>query len=109
MNRLLLASLFALMAANPAIAAPHQQAGHDMSSHPAHAATYPATGVVKAVKPGKVQIAHDPIPSLGWPAMTMWFDLETPPAADLAVGTRVQFEIRQGDNKKWEIEKITRQ
>lgn len=105
MNRLLLASLFVLLASGLAFAASHEHAGHDMPSHPAHAATYPATGVVKAVKPGKVQIAHDPIPALDWPQMTMWFEIGNLPAA-IRPGEAVRFEIMQRSDRKWQVERI---
>ena len=57
------------------------------------------TGRVEALAPGAVTLSHPPIPSLGWPAMTMAFAL--PDAArprGLAVGDRVslEFEIRNG-------------
>lgn len=56
-------------------------------------------GRVEALAPGAVTLSHPPIPSLGWPAMTMAFAL--PDAArprGLAVGDRVslEFEIRNG-------------
>ena len=57
------------------------------------------TGRVEALAPGAVTLSHPPIPSLGWPAMTMAFAL--PDAArprGLAVGDRVslEFEMRNG-------------
>ena len=101
-----LAFTLALLAATGlAQAASHEHAGHDLSSHPVHAATYPATGVVKAVKPGKVQIAHDPIPALEWPQMTMWFEIGNMPDA-IRPGDAVRFEIMQRGDRKWQVEKI---
>jgi|JI7StandDraft_1071085.scaffolds.fasta_scaffold10204_4 Cu(I)/Ag(I) efflux system membrane fusion protein len=63
------------------------------------AGVHRTTGRVEALAPGAVTLSHPPIPSLGWPAMTMAFAL--PDAArprGLAVGDRVslEFEIRNG-------------
>lgn len=50
-------------------------------------------------KAGKVNISHEPVPALGWPAMTM--DFRVGDAVDLKSlkpGDRVRFEIqKQGD------------
>lgn len=56
-----------------------------------------ATGVIKALdqKAGKVTLQHGPIPTVGWPAMTMTF--KAVPAAileGLKVGQKVEFEVR---------------
>ena len=63
------------------------------------AGVHRTTGRVEALAPGAVTLSHPPIPSLGWPAMTMAFAL--PDAArprGLAVGDRVslEFEMRNG-------------
>ncbi|MEW6313872.1 MAG: copper-binding protein [Pseudomonadota bacterium] len=98
---------FALLAAfGLAQATSHQ---HDMAAHETQAAMPQGTGVVKALKTGKVQIAHEPIPALDWPAMTMWFDLKSPAAHDIKVGDRVRFEMMQDDRKKWAIVKMEHQ
>jgi len=82
---------------------------HDMASHEVHAAMHQGMGVVKAVKSGKMQITHEPIPSLQWPAMTMWFELKGHAGHDIKVGDRVHFEMMQGEKKQWVIEKIEKQ
>jgi len=81
---------------------------HDMAAHETHAAMHQGMGVVKATKSGKIQIAHDPIPSLEWPVMTMWFELKGHTGHNIKVGDRVHFEMRQGNKKQWVIEKIER-
>lgn len=81
---------------------------HDMSSHDMQTPMHQGNGMVKAIKPGKVQIAHEPIPSLDWPAMTMWFDLKAPAGPEIRVGDRVHFEMMQDEKKKWAIDKIER-
>jgi Cu/Ag efflux protein CusF len=43
---------------------------------------------------GTVNITHAPVPSAGWPQMTMSFKLEDPKAADeIAPGQRVDFHF----------------
>lgn len=79
---------------------------HDLSSHDMQPAIHQGAGVVKAIKPNKVQIAHEPIPSLKWPAMTMWFELKGSASHDIKAGDRVHFEMTQGERKKWVIEQI---
>lgn len=81
---------------------------HDMSSHDMQAAMHQGNGVVKAIKPGKLQLAHESIPSLEWPAMTMWFDLKIPAGHDIRVGDRIHFEMMQDEKKKWGIVRVER-
>lgn len=78
------------------------------ASHETHAAMHQGMGVVKAIKSDKMRITHEPIPSLEWPAMTMWFDLKGHAGHDIKVGDRVHFEMMQGAKKKWVLEKIER-
>ena len=63
-------------------------------------AAHTATGVVKKVdaKSGAVTLAHDPIKSLNWPAMTMGFTVKDKALLDkLAVDKKVEFEfVQQG-------------
>jgi Cu(I)/Ag(I) efflux system protein CusF len=57
-----------------------------------------ATGVVQQVKPdeGKVKINHDPIPSLGWPKMTMTFRVKDKALLEgVAAGDKVRFEMEK--------------
>lgn len=55
-----------------------------------------AVGTLNSVDPatGTVNISHEPVPSAGWPAMTMGFKLADPKAAEgLAPGQRVDFHF----------------
>lgn len=64
----------------------------------AAAVTHKATGTVKAADPanGKVTLAHGPIQSLKWPAMTMTFSVSDKALFDkLIVGKKVNVEIEQ--------------
>ena len=57
-----------------------------------------ATGTVTAIEDGKITLAHGPVPSLDWPAMTMPFQVQTPSLMnDVQVGDEVRFSFaRQG-------------
>ena len=61
-----------------------------------------ATGVVKSVDRAKnsVMLAHDPVKSLKWPAMTMGFTVKNKALLDkLQPGKKVEFEfVQQGRN-----------
>ncbi len=73
----------------------------DTSKHPAKeskAMTHKATGVVKAVdsSKGTVTLAHGPVKSLKWPAMTMSFIVKDKALFDkLAVDKKVKVEFMQ--------------
>jgi Cu(I)/Ag(I) efflux system protein CusF len=60
-----------------------------------------AVGVVKKADPakGSVTLAHEAIPSLGWPAMTMGFKVRDPALfGKLQVERKVEFEfVKQPD------------
>jgi Cu(I)/Ag(I) efflux system protein CusF len=76
--------------------------GIDMDKKPVVGAqaTHKATGVVKKVDPkaGTVTLAHDPVKSLNWSAMTMGFTVRDKLLLDkLAVGKKVEIEfVQQG-------------
>jgi Cu/Ag efflux protein CusF len=68
------------------------------------------TGTVNSVDPAqhKLNISHQPIPEIGWPAMTMEFPVA--PSVDLTAikpGTRVNFTIEQQPGGMYEIQAIT--
>jgi Cu(I)/Ag(I) efflux system protein CusF len=93
---------FVLAAALAASAAFAQQKMDDMKGMAASAqTTHTATGVVKKVdaKAGQVTLAHEPVKSLNWPAMTMGFTVKDKMLFDkLAVGKKVEFEFSQAGN-----------
>ena len=67
------------------------------------------TGTVNSVDSAqhKVNLSHNPIPDIGWPAMTMEFPVA--PAVDLTAikpGTRVNFTIEQQPGGMYEIRAI---
>lgn len=77
----------------------HEAMG-DASAKPAGAdAPAMAMGVVKSIDTasGKVTIAHEPIASLKWPAMTMAFQATPEMLMAVKEGDRVHFEFTQHD------------
>jgi Cu(I)/Ag(I) efflux system protein CusF len=62
------------------------------------ASAHKATGVVRSVdaKNGTVTLAHDPVASMKWPAMTMAFKADDPKLVQgLTTGQKVEFEFTQ--------------
>jgi Cu(I)/Ag(I) efflux system protein CusF len=93
-----LALALALFVSIPAMS--HAQSGVDAAKKPAAGTqvSHKATGVVKKVdtKTGAVTLAHDPVKSLNWPAMTMGFKVTEKAVLDkLAVGKKIEFEFLQ--------------
>jgi len=76
--------------------------GMDMGNKPAAGTqtAHKATGVVKKVdaKAGTVTLAHEPVKSLNWSAMTMAFQVKDKTLLDkLQAGKKVEFEfVQQG-------------
>ena len=69
----------------------------------------PATGVVNSVDPSqkRINLSHQPIPAIGWPAMTMDFPVD--PAVDLRAvraGSRVAVSLRKGKDGMYQIQSI---
>ncbi|WP_341675636.1 efflux RND transporter periplasmic adaptor subunit [Niveibacterium sp. SC-1] len=76
----------------------HGAQGHDGHAHeePAHEATAApeGTGTVVAIGKDTITLAHDPLPELNWPAMTMPFPVMDPHALHgVKVGDRVKFSL----------------
>ena len=70
-------------------------------------ATHHGEGKVVAIGPEETTLAHGPIPSLQWGAMTMGF--RNPKAGlpkDIAVGDNVSFEVRQAKDGRFELADI---
>jgi Cu(I)/Ag(I) efflux system protein CusF len=92
----------ALALAGPASAQVSSHEGH--TGHAVETAAQPgseATGQIKALdaKSGKVTIHHGPIPSLGWPAMTMTFQAPPELLKPLKVGQDVKFTLQAPGNQ----------
>jgi len=59
------------------------------------------TAVLKSVMPADsmVNLAHDPIPVLGWPAMEMDFNVKKGVSLkDLSKGDKIEFELEKGES-----------
>ncbi|KAK0348055.1 hypothetical protein LTR94_038732, partial [Friedmanniomyces endolithicus] len=52
-----------------------------------------ATGKVTAVDAGSVTIAHEAIPAIKWPAMTMTFKADPKLLSGIAAGDKVAFDL----------------
>jgi membrane fusion protein, copper/silver efflux system len=53
-------------------------------------------GRIEALSPGSVTLSHEPVPALGWPAMTMGFRVPNPEIArGFNVGDQVAFAFEQ--------------
>ena len=83
--------------------------GHDQVAHEGHNDVH-GIGTVNSVDPAghKLQISHEPIPTIGWPAMTMEFPVA--PSVDLRSvkpGTHVNFTIEQAPGGMYEIRSLS--
>ena len=70
---------------------------------------HPATGVVKKIDAAKgtVTLAHDPIKSLNWPAMTMDFRVRDKASlATLKPGQKIEFELVEEKKGSYVINRI---
>jgi Cu(I)/Ag(I) efflux system periplasmic protein CusF len=90
-------------------AAPTQHSGEMQMAHAGRNDAH-GTGTVNSIDPAqhKVNLSHNPIPEIGWPAMTM--DFPVAPSVDLRVlkpGVRVNFTIEQGQSGMYEIQAIS--
>src|SRR5512138_781634 len=113
--KLLKVAFVAALASTPlAYAQSDHMKGMDMGGHGKEAAKAPqssahhATGTVKSVDAGKgtVSIAHGPVATLNWPAMTMKFKAKDRRALEqLKPGAKVEFEFEQ-QGKDYVITKV---
>jgi Cu(I)/Ag(I) efflux system protein CusF len=105
MNTSVITAVAAALAAATPLAAPAATPGHDAAHHDAkpavavaRATKHHAVGVVRSVDAAKgtVMIAHEPIASLGWPAMAMAFQVRDQRLlGKLRVGHTVEFDFEQ--------------
>ena len=71
--------------------------------------THRGEGVVESVDKDEIMLAHGPIPTLGWGAMTMGFKLPAsglPPG--IKIGDRVHFEFRAASDGSFGLTSIAR-
>ena len=70
-----------------------------------------ATGTVNAIdlSAHKINVSHQPIPSIGWPAMTM--DFAVAPSVDISrikPGSRIDFSLEKGKDGMYQVETLQR-
>jgi Cu(I)/Ag(I) efflux system periplasmic protein CusF len=97
----ILVAALALVPVNSAFAHDHMDMNMDMSETSAKPAISAGVGVVDAVDKAKgtVTLSHEPIVSLGWPAMTMDFSVEDKKLfSKLSAGKKVQFQFVKQHN-----------
>jgi Cu/Ag efflux protein CusF len=97
------------VAAHAPLAENSKHGGEMQVAHEGHNDAHGA-GTVNSVDPTqhKVNLSHEPIPEIGWPAMTMEFRVA--PSVDLKAikpGVRVNFTIEQQPGGMYEIKAIT--
>lgn len=82
-------------AATSSAAAPAPAEMDAMSTSAAEEKSATARGVITAIdaEGGKITIEHEPIASLGWPAMTMPFAASPALIAQAKVGDRIEFDM----------------
>ena len=60
------------------------------------AALYETRGLIEELKGDSITLSHEPVPAIGWPAMTMTFKLKTAALAKgMKTGDRVTFDFSQ--------------
>lgn len=106
----------AVPASGPAATGAAAHAGHAGHAAPPPAAGAPASvghraeGIVEDVdaKTGSLSINHGPVPTLGWPAMTMEFKVANESLLrDLKPGTKVRFEFVEREPGEWVITSVS--
>jgi Cu(I)/Ag(I) efflux system periplasmic protein CusF len=68
-----------------------------------------ATGTVNSVDPAqhKINVSHQPIPSLGWPAMTMEFPVAPSVSLNgIKPGSRVNFSLEKGKDGMYQVQSV---
>lgn len=100
MKTLAAVSIGLVIAGAPAVAGAAEMKGMDHKSMQMDKknATHKAVGVVKKLdsKAATVSLAHEPIKTLGWPAMTMTFKVQDSALLDkLGEGRKVEVEFEQ--------------
>ncbi len=100
------ASLRGVLPAGAAASAPASaHNGHGTSSPPAAATNaFVVRGVIEEMSPTELTLAHEAVPALQWPAMTMGFKLSSP---QLATGLSVRQQVRFTFSKQGEDYVIT--
>ena len=71
--------------------------------------TYNSVGTVESITPGFIRIDHQEITELDWPAMTMTYEVRSPPmVTNITLGTPVRFSFRR-EGFSWVLMQIAKQ
>lgn len=93
------ASLTSVLPKLEGSAAPGASSSAPASASSPAAQTYETTGKVEKVTASDITFSHQPVPALGWGAMTMTFGKPSPTAfPDVKAGDSVHFVFRQSDD-----------
>lgn len=109
-----LSGVLARLAQQPSTAMPAEDmhSGHDMEALPAESKMPAGKGrVIDMDAPsGKVTLAHEPIPELGWPSMTMGFSVsDSAQLNQLKPGDHVEFKLKPDpETGQYDIEQISK-
>lgn len=82
----------------------------NMGGNPAAGTNASATGTVESVsaQQRKIKLNHEPIPAIGWPAMSMEFPAAS--SVDLSKvkpGSKVKFTLSKGSNGTYTVESLS--
>lgn len=78
----------------------HQGMNHSSMPHASQAREHEAAGKIVRIAADAVTLAHGPVASAGWPAMTMAFALASPDLAKgFAAGDAVNFRFLEKDGR----------
>ncbi|MFC0140233.1 copper-binding protein [Erwinia mallotivora] len=88
----------ALPAFNAGAADHHMDSQPLSARHSDAAQVFASSGTIKAWGEDTVSLAHQPIPQLNWPAMTMHFSLDGYQGQRFTAGQQVNFTFRQTDS-----------
>ncbi|MFN0264218.1 copper-binding protein [Tepidamorphus sp. 3E244] len=106
MRKLFLSLAFTTAMATSAAAS---GSGHEHGGHANMAEGVHATGEVHAITDKTVNVSHDPIPSIGWPAMRM--DLPLLEGADIdgvSEGDKVMIMLEKGPDGMYGVRALER-
>jgi Cu(I)/Ag(I) efflux system protein CusF len=79
-----------------------------MSEVDGNAASHTTRGTITAIDDKSITLAHEAVPALNWPPMTMGFAVpEGGLPKDLKIGDRVEFTFAEGEGG-YRIESITK-
>lgn len=95
-SALTLSLLLAACGEDQTAAPANRQASQPGTTNGAAETVYSAAGKVTAISGDQVTISHGPVEGIGWPAMTMAFQADSPEMTQgVSVGDQVSFAFRQ--------------